>query len=181
MFDANARFEYRLPWELQAGVAVVAARGEAEVNVRGYTPIAPYPLVATDEPARIYTDAVSGVPTVTTRPFDGLTSESKGVVNITVGGHIRPIRGRNLRVHGGFATNRSPAGAADQVFNGVDASSWNAGVSGTLAKFQFSVGVNLRTAAPADIVVRNVLTGGPVRRQVDVGAGGLIYSIAYQF
>ena len=67
------------------------------------------------------------------------------------------------------------------MFNGVDVLSWNLGVSGTLAKFQFAVGVNLRTGAPADVLVRNVLTGGPVRRQVDVGAGGLIYSIAYQF
>ena len=41
LFDANARFEQRLPWELQAGVAVVAGRGEAEVNVRAYTPVAP--------------------------------------------------------------------------------------------------------------------------------------------
>ena len=181
LFDANARFDDRLPWELQAGVTVVAERGEAEVNVRAYTPVAPYSLMATNEPTRIYGDACSGVPTVATHPFDGLTSVSNGVVNVTIGGHIRLIRGRNVRVHGGFATDRSPAGTTDQVFNGVDISSWNVGVSGTLAKFQFAVGVNLRTDTPADVLVRNVLTGGPVRGQVDVGAGGLIYSIAYQF
>ena len=119
--------------------------------------------------------------TAATRPFDGLTSASNGVVNVTIGGHIRPIRDRNLRLHAGFATSRSPAGVTDQVFSGVDVSSWNVGVSGTLAKFQFAVGVNLRTGAPADVLVRNVLAGGPLRRQVDVGAGGLIYSLAYQF
>ena len=50
LFDANARFDYRLPWELQAGVGVVAKRGEAEVDVRAYTPVAPYLLIASNEP-----------------------------------------------------------------------------------------------------------------------------------
>ena len=111
--------------------------------------------MATDGPTRIYGDDGSGVATAATRPFDGLTSASNGVVNVTIGGHIRPIRDRNLRLHAGFATSRSPAGVADQVFSGVDVSSWNVGVSGTLAKFQFAVGVNLRTGAPADVLVRD--------------------------
>jgi hypothetical protein len=182
LFDANARFDYRLPWELQAGVAYVADRGEAEINVRAYTPIAAYSLLATDEPVRIYADASgNSVPAVTTRPFGSLTSASDGVVNVTIGGHARLIRGRNLRVHAGFATSRSPVGAADQVFNRVDTSSWSVGLSEKLTKFQFAVGINLRTGAAADVLVRNVLTGGAIRRQVDVSAGGLIYSIAYQF
>jgi hypothetical protein len=76
LFDANAHFDDRLPWELQAGVALVAERAEAEVNVRAYTPVAPHSLMATNEPTRIYGDAGSGVPTVATHPFDGLTSAS---------------------------------------------------------------------------------------------------------
>lgn len=182
LFDANARFEYRLPWELQAGVAYVAGWGEAEVDVRGYTPIAAYSLLATDQSMRIYADAGgNSVPVVTTRPFSGLTSASDGVVNVTIGGHTRLIRAGNLRLHAGFATSRSPVGAADHVFHRVDTSSWTIGLSEKLTKFQFAVGINLRTGAAADVLVPNVLTDGPIRRQVDVSAGGLIYSIAYQF
>ena len=76
------------------------------------------------------------------RPFGGLTSASDGVVNVSLGGHVRVVRDRDLRVHGGFATSQSPVGDADQVFNKVDFASWTVGVSGTLGKFQFAVGFN---------------------------------------
>lgn len=117
LFDANARFEYRLPWEVQGGVAYVAGWGEAEVDVRAYTPIAAYSLLATDQGTRIYGDAGgNSAPVLTTRPFSGLTSASDRVVNVTIGGHTRLIRGGNLRLHAGFATSRSPVGAADRVY-----------------------------------------------------------------
>ena len=115
------------------------------------------------------------------RPFGGLTSASDGVVNVAVGGHFRPARARNLRVHGGFATSRSPVGAADQVFNAVDLSSWSVGVSGSVAKLQFAVGVNYRVGAASDVLVRNLLNGGPLLTKIDVHTGGLIYFLAYQF
>ena len=130
----------------------------------------------------IYASAGAGKPpTVLSRPFGGLTSESDGVVNTAVGGHVRVVRGRDLRVHGGFATSRSPVGAADQVFNKVDLSSWTVGVSGTLAKFQFSAGFNHRAGTANDVLVRNLLNGDPLQSNVDVRTTGFIYSIAYQF
>src|SRR4030095_2132807 len=68
-----------------------------------------YSLLATDQPTLIYGDAgIGGPASVISRPFGGLTSASDGVVNVAVGGHFRPLRERNLRVHGGFATSRSP-------------------------------------------------------------------------
>ena len=182
LFDRNARFEYRLPWELQGGVAYVRDRVEVEVDVQGYTSIAAYSLLATDQPTLIYGDAgIGGPASVISRPFGGLTSASDGVVNVAVGGHFRPLRERNLRVHGGFATSRSPVGAADQVFNEVDLSSWNVGVSGSVAKLQFAVGVNYRVGAASNVLVRNLLNGAPLLTKIDVHTGGLIYSLAYQF
>jgi hypothetical protein len=182
LFDGNARFEYRLPWELQGGVAYVRDRVEVEVDVQGYTSIAAYSLLATDQPTLIYGDSgIGGPASVMSRPFGGLTSASDGVVNVAVGGHFRPLRKRNLRVHGGFATSRSPVGDADQVFTAIDLSSWNVGVSGSLAKLQFAVGVNSRVGAASDVVVRNLLHGGPLLTKVDVHTVGLIYSLAYRF
>jgi hypothetical protein len=110
-----------------------------------------------------------------------LTSASDGVVNVTIGGHVRPIRERDFRVHGGFATSQSPVGNADQVFNKVDLSSWTFGISGTWAKLQFAAGFNHRRGTAHDLLVRNLLNGDPVRTDVDVHTTGFIYSIAYQF
>jgi hypothetical protein len=182
LFDGKARFEYHLPWELQGGVAYVGDLLEFEADVQGYTPIAAYSLLATDRPTLIYGDAgTEGPASVISRPFDGLTSASDGVVNVAVGGHFRPWRQRDFRVHGGFATSRSPVGAADQVFNKVDLSSWSAGVSGTVAKLQFTVGVNYRVGVSSDVLVRNLLNGAPLLTKVDVRTAGLVYSLAYQF
>lgn len=182
LFDADARFDYHLPWEVQGGAAYVRDRVELEVDIQGYTSIAPYPLLSTDQPTVIYGDAgAGGRPSVITRPFGGLTSASDGVVNVAVGGHVRPMRERNFRVHGGFATSRSPVGDADQVFNHVNLASWTFGVSGAWAKLQFAVGFNLRFGTSDDILVRNLLNDDPFRTKVDVRTGGFIYSIAYQF
>ena len=182
LFDGNARFEYRLPWELQGGAAYVGTRVELEFDVQGYTPIAAYSLLATDQPTLIYGDAGTGGPaSVIARPFSGLTSASDGVVNVAVGGYFRPMSERNLRVHAGFATSRSPVGEADEVFNKVDLSSWSVGVSGSVAKLQFAVGLNYRVGAATDVLVRNVLNGSPFRSKIDLHTGGLIYSLAYQF
>jgi hypothetical protein len=182
LFDADARFQYRLPWELQGGAAYIRDRVEVELDIHGYTPIAAHALLATDQPTLIYGDTgAGGLPTVVSRPFSGLTSESVGVVNVAVGGHVRPIRNRDFRVHGGFATSRSPVGDADEVFSRVDLNSWTVGASGTWAKFQFALGFNWRVGTTSDVLVRNLLNGDPVRTNIDVRTGGLIYSVAYQF
>ena len=182
VFDADARVEYHLPWEIQGGVAYVGERVELEVDVQGYTSIDAYSLIATDQPTLIYGDTgAGGRPTVISRPFGGLTSASDGVVNISLGGHVRVVRDRDLRVHGGFATSQSPVGDADQVFNKVDFASWTVGVSGTLGKFQFAAGFNHRTGTADDVLVRNLLNGDPLHTDIDVGTSGFIYSIAYQF
>ena len=182
VFDPDARLEYHLPWEIQGGAAYVHDRVELELDVQGYTSIAAYSLLSTTQPTLIYASAGAGTPpTVLSRPFGGLTSASDGVVNAAVGGHVRVMSGRDLRVHGGFATSRSPVGAADQVFNKVDLSSWTVGVSGTLAKFQFSAGFNHRAGTANDVLVRNLLNGDPLHTNVDVRTTGFIYSIAYQF
>ena len=118
---------------------------------------------------------------VDTHKFGGLTSASDGIVNVAVGGHIRPMRERDFLVHGGFATSRSPVGDADQVFNHVNLASWTFGVSGARAKFQSAAGFNLRFGTTDDIVVRNLLSGDPFHTKVDVRTAGFIYSIAYQF
>lgn len=182
VFDANARLEYRLPWEVQGGAAYVRDRAELEVDVRGYTSISAYSLLATDQPTLIYGDTGAGSPpSVISRPFGGLTSASDGVVNVALGGHVRVTRDRDVRVHGGFATSRSPVGAADQVFNKVDTSSWTVGVSGTLAKFQFAAGFNRCAGTANDVLVRNLLNGDKLQTDIDVRTVGFIYSIAYQF
>jgi len=50
-----------------------------------------------------------------------------------------------------------------------------------VAKLQFAVGLNYRVGAASDVLVRNLLNGGPLLTKIDAHSGGLIYSLAYQF
>ena len=120
-------------------------------------------------------------PTVLSRPFDGFTSASNGVVNVSLGGHVKVFRDKDLRVHTGFATNQSPVADEDEMFTRVDLSSWSIGVSGTLARFQFAAGFNRRSGTASDVLVRKLLHSEPLQTNIDVRSVGFIYSIGYQF
>jgi len=182
LFDPEADFEYHLPWEFQGGAAWVRDRMELEVNLQAYSSIDAYSMLSTSQPVLVYGDAgTNRPPTVISQPFAGLTSVSNGVVNVSVGGHIRPMRDRDLRVHAGVGSNQSPVGAEDVVFSKVDLLTWTLGVSGSLGKFQFAAGFNHQSGSADDITLRNLLNGQVVRSAIDVGMTGFIYSLAYQF
>jgi hypothetical protein len=182
VFDADAAFDFRQPWELQAGVAFVGSRFQIEGDLHGYTAVHPYSLITTAQPTLTYGDAGAGrPPTVVAQPFQGLTSASDGILDLSAGGHILVTRRHSLRVHGGIASNRSPVGDRDEVFSRVDLVSWTVGASGAIGKFQFSVGFNRQRGTADDITVRNLLNGKIVRTRTDVGINGLVYQLAYRF
>src|SRR5262249_15195832 len=143
VFDSGPAFAFHQPWEFQAGGAFVSHRVEIEADLLAYTPVGAYSLLSSDEPVVRYSSAGPGVPpVVTTRPFGGLISASRGLVNAAAGGHLRVFKDRDLLVHGGVGSNRSPVAPEDNVFNSVDLTTWTAGVSGTFGKFQFAAGLN---------------------------------------
>ena len=182
IFDPDARLEYHLPWEFQGGVAFVNPRVEFELDLQGYTPIGAYQLLSSDQPVLLYAGGGANVPpVVTSQSFAGFTSESDGVVNVSAGGHLRPLKGRDLRIHAGLGSNRSPVAPSDVVFNKVDLTIWSLGVSGSFRKFQFGVGVNHQNGSADDVTLRNLLNGREVHSLVDIHLVGFIYSLAYQF
>jgi len=182
VFDADAATEYHLPWEFQGGAAWVRDRVAFELDLQAYSSIAAYPLISTSNPALVYGDAgTNQPPTVVTRPFPGLISASNGVANVSAGGHLRLFKSRDMRLHAGVGSNRSPVAAEDTIFNTVDLLTWTLGLSGSVGKFQFSAGFNNQSGSSNDITVRNLLNGRVVETPMDVRMGGFIYSLAYQF
>jgi hypothetical protein len=182
VFDPDAQFEYHLPWEFQGGAAWVRERFELEVNLQSYSSIDGYSMIATEQPVLVYGDAgANRPPTVISQPFPGFTSASDGVVNVSVGGHVRLMTKRDLRVHAGVGSNQSPVGDEDTLFNNVDLTNWTVGLSGSLGRFQFSAGFNHQSGTADDVTLRNLLNGQVVRSAMDVSMTGFIYSLAYQF
>jgi hypothetical protein len=182
LFDADAHLEYRLPWEFQVGAAYSGARFQLELDVQSYTSIDAYSLLSSTQPVLVYEDpGGSAPPVVTSRPVAGLTSASKSVMNVALGGHFKPFEARDLRVHAGVSSNQSPVTGDDMVFTSVNLTTWSVGASGTLGKFKFAAGLNHQSGDADDVTLYNRLTGTPVTSPVDVRIAGFIYSIAYQF
>jgi hypothetical protein len=181
VFDADADFQQHRPWEISGGAAYVGTRAEIEVDLHGYTSVSPYPLLATGEPTVIYGDVGTQPPTITTTPFTAFTTASRGIVNVAVGGHVRLDPDKSWLLHFGAATDRSPVALDDTVFTRANLNGLTVGVSGTVAKLQFSAGFNYRAGTSDDVHVRNLADGRTVTTAVHVSSVGLIYSVAYTF
>jgi hypothetical protein len=178
-FDPNAAFAYHFPFELHGGAAYVASRVQIELDVHGYTRVAPYAMLHSSEP--IITYAGGSPPVITTQPFSGFTSESRAVVNVSAGGHYRLTADGRWRIHFGLATDRSPVGPADQVFTRVNLYGGTLGISGTKGGFQFTLGANYRAGSSNDFQVRPLPGIGVIPPGLRVETLGLIYAISYKF
>jgi hypothetical protein len=139
-------------------------------------------MLSSEQPLLRYDDGgVNAPPIVTSHPFAGLASASRGIVNVSAGGHVRLFRDRDFRLHAGIGSNQSQVAPADVVFTAVDLMTWSVGVSGSLGNFRFSVGMNRQSGSANDVMLRNLVNGELVHSPVDVRMAGFIYSLAYQF
>jgi hypothetical protein len=181
VFDSNATFDQHRPWEISGGAAYVAPRFEVELDLHGYTSVSPYSLVSTNQPTVIYGDTATQAPSISTQPFTGFTTASKGIVNVAAGGHFRIKPDKPWLLHFGAASDRSPVAPEDAVFTRVNLGTMTVGLSGTVGKLQFSAGFNYRAGTSEDIALYNLADGRTVTTSVHISTVGLIYSLAYTF
>jgi hypothetical protein len=181
-FDPNASFAYHFPFEIHGGIAYVAPRIEIELDVHGFTGVAQYAMLSSSQPIITYAEGPPGSPaSIGTQPFSGFTSESRAVINASTGGHVSLTADGRWRVHFGIATDRSPVGAAEQVFTRVNLYGATLGISGTKGGFQFTLGANYRAGSSSDFAVRPLPGIGVIPPGLRVETLGLIYAISYKF
>ena len=118
---------------------------------------------------------------MSTRPYGGAISQSRGLANVAVGGHLLLSSSGVWRLHYGAATDFSPVGDEDEVFTKLNRSSWSVGVSGTKGPLQFTAGVNYRSGSSDEVLIRDLQNGEQVKSTIDVSTLGLIYSLSYKF
>jgi hypothetical protein len=182
-YDGSASFDYKLPYELAGGVALVGKRAEFEFDIKGYASIDPYPLLSSAQPLTIYTDPGNGTRgTTTDRPLSSIMTAARAVTNYTGGGHIRVLDSPlPLTLHAGIGTDRSPVPSDDSaVFGQVDFMVFTGGISGSIGKFTFAFGVNSRRGTIDNLLVRNLITG-PVQASLDIKTLGITYALNYKF
>ncbi len=109
--DQDATFAYRLPLDVNVGVAWRSRSFEAEIDLRYHGAISEYTLFASDKPVQITTtDPATGLPVYTTQPFPAVTNGARTVWNVALGGRYNLNDAWSF--HGGFFTDGSPTNAS---------------------------------------------------------------------
>jgi hypothetical protein len=158
------------------------SRVELEVDLHAYTPIGAYSMLSSSEPILTYQDAGGGAaPAIGSTPFGGFVSQSRGVANVSAGGHVALTASGVWRLHFGVETDMSPVGPEDQVFTRVNLYGGTLGVSGTKGRFQFAAGLNYRSGSSDSITLRHLESGGAVTTAIDIRTIGVIYALSYKF
>ena len=181
-FDDSGSVEYRLPLEFTAGVAWVGPRAQVECDVLLYSAAGRYSAFRSDAQWTLITDqGLGGPPTVAHVAPAPTIVDSRAVANIAVGGHVRLAEGSGWRLHGGYATDRSPVGPDDTVFTKVNLQVVTLGISGRAKSVAVSAGVRYEAGTSSPLVLQRTLDGQQLRARLSVSNLGLVYSLALLF
>jgi long-subunit fatty acid transport protein len=179
--DKDATFDYRLPLDVNVGVAWRSKAFEAEFDLRYHSAISEYTLLASSLPVRITTtDPATGLPVYTTQAFPGVNNGARTVWNYAFGGRY------NLNeiwsFHGGFFSDASPTNAAGaNLFRSVDMYGITAGakVRGDHLSGSFGLGYSWGSSQPFQF--GDPVTGTPINTRLTITSLSLLYAVAYKF
>jgi hypothetical protein len=178
--DTEGDFDYRIPLEIDAGVAVRWSRGEIELDVRYHGSVSAYELYASDSVARFVEDAAGTAPVQAEVPFAATVNSTRRVTNFAIGGSY--LVGRGLRVHAGFATDESPVESqATSAFRKVDLYRVTTGVSLTGGRLSGSLGLGYSSGAGSRESLQATPGGSTVSTRLEVQSLNLLYALSFAF
>ena len=177
-YEPSGKVTLKVPLELKFGAAWIGRPGQIEVDVLSYLGAGTYTAFQSSQTMRVVTDQGDGHPSVQELAFVEPVVDSRAVVNVAVGGQLNLAQDGRWRLHGGFATDRSPVGQADTLFNKVNMQVWTVGVSGKTQSLLVSVGVRYEAGWSALTALHRLQTGGEVTTRFKISSLGLVYSVA---
>ncbi len=177
--DTASSFEYKLPYRIVGGVALLLGRFEIEADVRYYGSQSDYDLVASELPVRIVVTDAFGNPTSTEQPVDPIVESATAVTNLAIGGNY--AFSDSFRLHLGFFTDNSPVGnPGESIFRTVDLMGLSGGVSFG-GRLSGSLGLSSSWGTTEDRVVGPTLGGQISSTKVSIQTFNLHYAISYAF
>ena len=177
--DTTASFEYKLPYRIVGGVAVLLGRFEIEADVRYYGSQSAYDLIDSELPVRIVVTDASGNPTASEQPFEPLVEVTKAVTNLAIGGNY--AFSDSFKLHLGFFTDNSPVGdPGNSIFRSVDLMGLSGGVSFG-GRLSGSLGLSTSWGTTEDRTVGPTLGGLVSTTKVGIQSFNLHYAISYAF
>jgi long-subunit fatty acid transport protein len=179
--DKDATFDYRLPLDVNVGVAWRSKAFEAEFDLRFHSAISEYKLFASTQPVHITTtDPVTGLPVYATQAFPNLTNGARAVWNFALGGRY------NLNefwsFHGGFFSDASPTSTSGaNLFRSVDMYGITAGAKVRGDHLSGSFGLGYSWGSSQRFQFGDPVTGTPIDTRLTITSLSLLYAVAYKF
>ena len=181
-FDAEADFQYKLPFEASIGIAWVRPTFEVEIDVKGQTATSTYDGFSSTQPVVSINDpGTGGQAVVTTSPFPGRKFQGRAIVNLSIGGWLRLDEKGIWKLHAGFSTDQSPVGSEDQFFSRVNLSNATLGLGGAVGKIAGSLGLTYQFGTTDDVTVVDAGGGTLARTKFKISNFGILYSLTYAF
>jgi hypothetical protein len=127
-FQGSGSFEFRQPLQINFGATTKIGMGNVEVNLFWHQASGAYNLFGSTGTLRsVSATPGGGAPVVVNSPFPDIRTESRAILNASVGGNYQ-FR-ENWWFHGGLYIDQSPTAANDPFFQPVDFYGLRAGCS----------------------------------------------------
>ncbi len=103
------------------------------------------------------------------------------MVDVRVGGRILLSEAGKLTLHGGVATNNSPVGEDDEVFQEANLLRFTVGMSGEKGRFFFAGGFDYQAGTTPLYDVYTAQNGQVIKTTVNVDGFAMVYSFGLRF
>ena len=178
--DREASFDYKLPTEVDFGLAWQSNVFGVEADVRYHTAVANYLLLSSQNPVQTTTTAPNGTPIVTSTPFPGVTNGAKQVWNWAVGANVSVNEWWSL--HAGFFSDYSPSDAASvSLFRNLNLYGTTLGAKVKGEHLSGSFGFGFTWGNSPNFTFPNSASGGTTTTRFVVRSIELLYALAYKF
>jgi long-subunit fatty acid transport protein len=178
--DTSASFAYKLPLDVNFGLAWREKRFDVEADVRFHSGISPYTMLGSEEPVTTVATDASGATTTTTSPFPGIRYGAHQVWNVALGG--RYSLDESWSLHGGFYTDLAPADEdTGAIFRTVNLYGLTAGAKLKGSNLSGSLGVGLGWGRSDEFTLGDYGGSTPVKTHLSIFSVSLLYAISYRF
>ncbi len=180
--DTSTTFNYVIPAEVSAGVAIKVLPVEFELDVHWYVATGPYNLISSSAPITVINSAAGAPTQKLVSPFPSQVWGTRNVVDINLGGSLR--LSKLIKLLAGFYTDQAPGSVQSNVFQRIAFYGVRGGVAFDSSHLSGSVGLGYErgsTSIPLQLDVPG--PSGPINlpQPLTLQTVSLLFALAYVF
>jgi long-subunit fatty acid transport protein len=178
--DPAATFTYKLPLDVNLGLAWRRPAWEVELDVRYHAAVSTYAMLSSTRSVDVVTTGSNGEPVRTQVPFTPLLYGATTVWNVAVGGRYNLDEAWSF--HGGFYTDVAPVSpVGEDLFRRVNLYGATAGAKLKGDHLSGSLGLGFSWGNSQPFTVGQTPEGAPVVTTFKIRSVSLLYAISYRF